>query len=668
MSDPMTDDELRRHLARRADAEAGWPRHTILSSVAMSIGDRTQPVTRRGVGAASALAAVAAVIVLMVGLAIIPSVPPAPGATQPSQTASPADAAPTNPPAASIIECRQVALTPESGARRGPRLVLPVVDDRTGLVERCTLAGGRDDIGGPAYSVANPGNDATKLLVSWQGTPCDRAATVRFEEEAGEFHVVIELRGGDCEAMLVSHGVTLDLAKPLPAGQVAVRRTLAVEPSTTGTDVASSSVGPFRLRLSAPRSTYRAHELIEGITAELTYDGGSQVVAVVGTGQLIYGFSTEMLDGPYATGAGVDEPCVPDHITRGEPIVQPYEKSGGYDPDRPYADFYDAFFADPELRLPAGTWRITAYSEFYLGECGGESVELKASIVLDVLGDARPAATPSPPVSATPSPTVAPTPSREPLPTPLDNMEPYWELAPAERPTATSTFIDVLVQELRCSSGLSVEDRITGVEVLYGPEAVTITVGVRPLRGDRSCEPAPPSPITVELDEPLGNRRLVDGGSGLWVVWEHTDSFLGLTVGHSPTYQAEERLATRAGRACALSLERSGERPTRAEAEAEAMANEAPEGYGLVGDGRAWLGDWRDAAHAFGALEAYGWEFERLFMGVAAGQAWLHVDLPAGTLFVTDLYPIEVSAGRTLWVPNVDRLSIPPTNDEECPR
>ena len=37
--------------------------------------------------------------------------------------------------------------------------------------------------------------------------------------------------------------------------------------------------------------------------------------------------------------------------------------------------------------------------------------------------------------------------------------------------------------------------------------------GVRPVGGSRDCQGSPPTPATVDLAEPLGQRTVLDGGT-----------------------------------------------------------------------------------------------------------------------------------------------------------
>jgi hypothetical protein len=66
-------------------------------------------------------------------------------------------------------------------------------------------------------------------------------------------------------------------------------------------------------------------------------------------------------------------------------MVIPFVKSGGYGYDDPLASFYQAYFADPDLRLPAGTWTIQATASFYTGDdCGDVAHLLETSVTVVV--------------------------------------------------------------------------------------------------------------------------------------------------------------------------------------------------------------------------------------------------------------------------------------------
>lgn len=88
-----------------------------------------------------------------------------------------------------------------------------------------------------------------------------------------------------------------------------------------------------------------------------------------------------------------------------------------------------------------------------------------------------------------------------------------WKLDPAlPLPTADTTELHLLVWELTCSSGSPATGRMSAAHVAYATDAVTIAIGVRPKDGVQTCQGNPGAPVTITLDEPLGNRTLLDGG------------------------------------------------------------------------------------------------------------------------------------------------------------
>jgi hypothetical protein len=77
--------------------------------------------------------------------------------------------------------------------------------------------------------------------------------------------------------------------------------------------------------------------------------------------------------------------CAPFSITAADPLRVSYKKSGGWDPGEANEPFYRAFFEEPDLRLPAGLWEMTAEAKLVLPPaCDGRAVELSASLTLRV--------------------------------------------------------------------------------------------------------------------------------------------------------------------------------------------------------------------------------------------------------------------------------------------
>ena len=150
------------------------------------------------------------------------------------------------------------------------------------------------------------------------------------------------------------------------------------EPVTaTGADAS------FRLTLEAGQDRYRAGQEID-VVATLTYLGPADGVVVRGSSHDLIGFAVKSDDWAIAVDPAFTTDCAPHDMKRNVPVPYPFAKSGGYSPGEPLARFYAAYFADSSLRLPAGTWTITAAGSWYVGDCGDELHERSASVTVVV--------------------------------------------------------------------------------------------------------------------------------------------------------------------------------------------------------------------------------------------------------------------------------------------
>jgi hypothetical protein len=87
-----------------------------------------------------------------------------------------------------------------------------------------------------------------------------------------------------------------------------------------------------------------------------------------------------------------------------------------------------------------------------------------------------------------------------------------WWVDPAAEPIGPeSERIQTLVLENACASGRTAEGRVLPPSIVYGEDEVTITILVRSL-GMAECPGHPFTPGVIELDEPIGDRALLDGG------------------------------------------------------------------------------------------------------------------------------------------------------------
>jgi hypothetical protein len=86
----------------------------------------------------------------------------------------------------------------------------------------------------------------------------------------------------------------------------------------------------------------------------------------------------------------------------------------------------------------------------------------------------------------------------------------YADLTLPDTPSPDDTSVDLLVHERACASGHSAEGRIELDELTQTTEQVRLRIGVRRRDGDQNCLGNPPTPFTIELDGPLGDREIVD--------------------------------------------------------------------------------------------------------------------------------------------------------------
>jgi hypothetical protein len=105
------------------------------------------------------------------------------------------------------------------------------------------------------------------------------------------------------------------------------------------------------------------------------------------------GFVIEEVGGVRKMAGGHDLPCLSTELAKGASAAVPFAKGGS--PDDPPDGFDQAWYEDPILRLPVGTWRIIASLDVDTGSCGGERHQLTVENVIVVTGDANSTALPA---------------------------------------------------------------------------------------------------------------------------------------------------------------------------------------------------------------------------------------------------------------------------------
>ena len=160
----------------------------------------------------------------------------------------------------------------------------------------------------------------------------------------------------------------------------------AAEPSPSTPPLGSGTVTRHGLTLTATAelATVAAVDVID-VTATLTHDGPGDL-QLSGSGSGIVFFSVTRLEDGLGSGPPISTgDCAPHVIHADEPLVVPFQKSGGFSPGDANAEFMEFYNSTPELTLPPGTWRIDVTTSGNVGPgCTGELLDLALGLIVTV--------------------------------------------------------------------------------------------------------------------------------------------------------------------------------------------------------------------------------------------------------------------------------------------
>lgn len=91
-----------------------------------------------------------------------------------------------------------------------------------------------------------------------------------------------------------------------------------------------------------------------------------------------------------------------------------------------------------------------------------------------------------------------------------DLAVPLVALDPARPLDAAAREVHLLVTEQACNSGRDADGRVEIVRLDEGEDRIELVLGIRPEEGGHDCPSNPPTPFTVTLEAPLGDRVVVD--------------------------------------------------------------------------------------------------------------------------------------------------------------
>lgn len=167
----------------------------------------------------------------------------------------------------------------------------------------------------------------------------------------------------------------------------------AIEPvgsPTSSAEPVTSTVedDTFRLTIQTERSVYPTTEAIPiSATLELLR---TEPTTIAGPGSGPLGFGIEQLDGPIDTQPGWRTSCRHEIWAPGEVRSEPFAKSGGFGADDPMAEFWRAYFDEPDLILPAGRYRVFALVDYDIDDCSAAESVLTADVRFEVIEAAPP--------------------------------------------------------------------------------------------------------------------------------------------------------------------------------------------------------------------------------------------------------------------------------------
>lgn len=157
---------------------------------------------------------------------------------------------------------------------------------------------------------------------------------------------------------------------------------------------ASTRSGDFLLEIQSRKAWYLRDEPIE-ISARLTYLGSDRMFDIrIGHGAggpMKFGI-VEPVNGLTLSPAWLLS-CNTSALTAGRSLEKAFEKSGGFEGTDPRAAEWQAFYNEPRLILPTGTWHPYVQATFSLGDCDGSAVNIRAEIEIQVVEEPPPAPT-----------------------------------------------------------------------------------------------------------------------------------------------------------------------------------------------------------------------------------------------------------------------------------
>jgi hypothetical protein len=357
---------------------------------ALATGFRPQPrVVARWLARLS-VGAVAAVVLVLVGGLVLRDQPP------PTGPGDPVGATAEDAKFRLALTTPRALYTPEEAIEPvatmtylGPRATETISHAMSPIGFQIKEVGGERSMGGamrqPCLQTELAKGEAAVLPFSKAGKPDDTKGgfdlawytdpILRLPEGTWQIIAYLDVWVGECGGE--RHQLTVENVIRVVMGDAATPTPSA---SPDGPVIGTAEDARFRLELTTPRAEYGPDDAIEPV-ASVTYLG-PQATETMFHGASPIGFRIEEVGGERLMGGGMDMPCLRTELAKSGSAVVPFGKAGS--PDDPKQGFDRAWYEDPVLRLPEGTWRVIAYFDVSLGDCGGESHQLTVENVIVV--------------------------------------------------------------------------------------------------------------------------------------------------------------------------------------------------------------------------------------------------------------------------------------------
>src|SRR5262245_54310013 len=124
---------------------------------------------------------------------------------------------------------------------------------------------------------------------------------------------------------------------------------------------AAADSGAFHLELVLPRVEWKSDEPLTGM-ASLSFEGETPIK--ISGASSVLGFGYAEVDGTHVVNPAWRSVCATYDLEPATPIIEALTKSGGFSDEDPDVAWLRSFLTAPEVRLPAGTWDVTAVAEF----------------------------------------------------------------------------------------------------------------------------------------------------------------------------------------------------------------------------------------------------------------------------------------------------------------